>query len=365
MIRALKMTALRMAECGLSRPMTLRRSRAGNTPWNMAGMMAKYLATSLAMENVVSEPRVMSSCLPISTISMSLVGLESRSTMFPASLAAWVPVFMATPTSAWARAGASLVPSPVMATRNPPACSLLMRAILSSGVASARKSSTPGLLGDGGGGQRVVAGDHHRADAHPPQLFEAGGDALLDHVLEVDDARGPRRRRPPPAGSRRRRRSGPRWGRARVGRCRPGPATHRFTESVAPLRIERPPKSTPLMRVWAVKGTSVAPNRSRSRRLNRSLASTTIERPSGVSSARLESWAASARACSVTPGQGEELGRLAVAEGDGARSCRAGGCCSRRPPPPPAPTWPARCAAPAGPCRRCRWRTGGPRWWWG
>ena len=83
----------------------------------MAGMMAKYLATSLAIEKVVSEPRVMRSCLPISTISISFVGFESRSTMFPASLAAWVPVFMATPTSAWARAGASLVPSPVMATR--------------------------------------------------------------------------------------------------------------------------------------------------------------------------------------------------------------------------------------------------------
>ncbi len=72
----------------------------GKVPANMAGMMAKYLATSLAMENVVSEPRVISSCLPISTTSISLVGLESRSTMFPASLAAWVPVFMATPTSA-------------------------------------------------------------------------------------------------------------------------------------------------------------------------------------------------------------------------------------------------------------------------
>src|SRR5262249_19435445 len=43
---------------------------------------------------------VISSCLPISTTSMSLVGLESRSTMLPASLAAVVPVFMATPTSA-------------------------------------------------------------------------------------------------------------------------------------------------------------------------------------------------------------------------------------------------------------------------
>src|SRR5262249_1164493 len=66
---------------------------------------------------------VISSCLPISTTAMSLVGLESRSTMLPASLAAVVPVFMATPTSAWARAGASLTPSPVMATSLPPSCS--------------------------------------------------------------------------------------------------------------------------------------------------------------------------------------------------------------------------------------------------
>ena len=116
---------------------------AGNVAISMAGMMAKYLATSLAMLKVVSEPRVMRSCFPISTISMSLVGLLSRSTMLPASRAAWVPVFMATPTSAWARAGASLVPSPVMATRWPAACSVRMRLSLASGVAWAMKSSTP------------------------------------------------------------------------------------------------------------------------------------------------------------------------------------------------------------------------------
>ena len=39
-------------------------------------MIAKYFATSLAIENVVSAPRVISSCLPISTISISLVGLR-------------------------------------------------------------------------------------------------------------------------------------------------------------------------------------------------------------------------------------------------------------------------------------------------
>jgi hypothetical protein len=93
---------------------------------------------SLAIENVVSEPRVMRSCFPISTTSISLVGFESRSTMLPASLAAVVPVFMATPTSAWASAGASFVPSPVMATSLPPSCSERMRASFASGVASAR-----------------------------------------------------------------------------------------------------------------------------------------------------------------------------------------------------------------------------------
>ena len=55
-------------------------------------MIAKYLATSLATENVVIAPRVISSCLPIITTSISLVGSESRSTMLAASLAAAVPL---------------------------------------------------------------------------------------------------------------------------------------------------------------------------------------------------------------------------------------------------------------------------------
>ena len=106
-------------------------------------MMAKYFATSLAIENVVSAPRVIKSCLPISTISISLVGFESRSTMLPASFAACVPLFITTATSACASAGASLVPSPVIATSLP--CAWMSRISLSfaSGVTSARKSSTP------------------------------------------------------------------------------------------------------------------------------------------------------------------------------------------------------------------------------
>ena len=100
--------------------------------------MAKYFARSFATLKVVSAPRVMIICLPTSTTRSSLVGLLSRSTMLPASLAACVPLFMATATSACASAGASLVPSPVMATRWPSAWYWRIRRSLSSGVASAR-----------------------------------------------------------------------------------------------------------------------------------------------------------------------------------------------------------------------------------
>ena len=58
--------------------------------------------------------------------------------MLPASLAACVPVFMATATSACASAGASLVPSPVMATRRPPFWCSRMSDSFVSGVAWAR-----------------------------------------------------------------------------------------------------------------------------------------------------------------------------------------------------------------------------------
>ncbi len=36
---------------------------------NMAGIIAKYLATSFAIENVVRQPRVIRSCFPISMTS--------------------------------------------------------------------------------------------------------------------------------------------------------------------------------------------------------------------------------------------------------------------------------------------------------
>ena len=48
-----------------------------------------------------------------------------------------------------------------------------MSSSLSSGVACGEEIVDPGLGGDRRGGQRIVAGDHDRADAHLPQLGEA------------------------------------------------------------------------------------------------------------------------------------------------------------------------------------------------
>ena len=81
------------------------------------------------------------------------------------------------------------------------------------------------------------------------------------------------------------------------------------TASTAPLRTRRSPRSQPLIRVCAVKGMKCASFVSRARRPNFSLSSTTIDRPSGVSSARLASCAASASSSSGTPG----AGRISVA----------------------------------------------------
>ena len=299
----------------------LRLSSAGNTPANIAGMMAKYFATSLAIENVVSEPRVMSSCLPISTISISFVGFESRSTMFPASLAACVPVFMATPTSAWASAGASFVPSP--GHRDEPAARLLaldqrhlvLGRRLGEEVVDAR------LLRDRLRGERVVARDHDGADAHRPQLgrsarcmpsltmslrwmtpsavapFSATTSGVPpQEAIAVDDRR-----------------------RAPTGTAPPCSSTQRRTASAAPLRMLAAVEvDAAHARLRGERDELGARQLAARASPYRSLASTTIERPSGVSSARLESWAASASSSLVDARRREELGRLPVAERDRA-----------------------------------------------
>ena len=108
--------------------------------------------------------------------------------MLPASLAAWVPVFIATATSACASAGASLVPSPHMATRRPCCWYSRISFSLASGVASARKSSTPASAAIAAAVSLLSPVIITVRDAHAAQFREALADAALDDVLELDHA---------------------------------------------------------------------------------------------------------------------------------------------------------------------------------
>ena len=97
-----------------------------------------------------------------------------------------------------------------------------------------------------------------------------------------------------------------------------------LTEPAAPFRTCVPPILTPLMRVCAVNGINSASRFAdtvrRPRRLYFLSPDTTIERPSGVSSARLESCAAFASSSDrLTPGSGINSVCLPVSERDGSR----------------------------------------------
>ena len=159
-----------------------------------------------------------------------------------------------------------------------------------------------GLLGDGGGGERVVAGDHHRADAHGPQLVEALGHARLDRVLEADHAEDPvaapsigRSRR---AAWRRRARCRPTIGPSSIGHGAAlvlDAAAHRVGRSLADLDRPRRREVHPAHPGLGGERHQHRVGSSRCGRVRSARsANSTIERPSGVSSARLDSSAASA-----------------------------------------------------------------------
>ena len=76
MISALKIKAERIELSGVASRMMFNAAKPGKAALNIPGRIAKYLETSLAMENVVNAPRVISICLPILTTSSSLVGSE-------------------------------------------------------------------------------------------------------------------------------------------------------------------------------------------------------------------------------------------------------------------------------------------------
>ena len=239
--------------------------------------------------------------------------------MLPASRAAMVPVFMATPTSAWARAGASLVPSPHMATSLPLACSSRISLSLASGVAWARKSSTP-------------------ASAAMAAAVSALSPVIITVRMPIRRSSAKRSRMPPLTMSLRWTRPSTRPFSATASgvppplamvsapRCSSGGIrppwllTQSTTASTAPLRISRPSTSTPLIRVCAVNGTKRAciGAISRARSPYLSLTSTTIERPSGVSSGKLDELGRVGQFLVGDARHGDQLGGLAVAQRDGA-----------------------------------------------
>ena len=150
---------------------------------NMAGMIAKYLATSLAIEKVVSTPRVMSICLPISTTSKSLVGLESK-------IDHVAGLFGRLRAGVHRHADVGLgqrgrVVGAVAGHGHQLAFVLLFfdqphfcfRRRLGEKIIDAR------FARDRRGGARIVAGDHHRANAHGAEARKAFFDAALHHVL--------------------------------------------------------------------------------------------------------------------------------------------------------------------------------------
>ncbi len=123
------------------------------------------------------------------------------------------------------------------------------------------KSSTPACSAMALGRQRIVARDHHGAQAHAAQPLEALADAGLEDVFQHDHAGNAGCLRRPAAASRPARR------RASTCSCRRGGNVAALLLDVADDRRRRRPcgccrpsgRSMPLMRVWAVNSTKRAP----------------------------------------------------------------------------------------------------------
>ena len=88
-----------------------------------------------------------------------------------AAIATSVPVPIARPTSACARAGASFIPSPTIATIWPLSCNFLTSADFPSGKISASTWSTPTCLPIASAVRLVIARNHHYLKTHAMQFI--------------------------------------------------------------------------------------------------------------------------------------------------------------------------------------------------
>ena len=227
--------------------------------------------------------------------------------------------------------------------------------------------------------RRVVAGDHHRLDAHAPQLAEALLDATLHDVLELDHHQASARA----VGH-------DQWrattARGFVGRLafvtlaaatappsdtRPWAARWQCRCALPDLSVRAEVHATACASA-AVNGTNVAStHRERAARAAGAAPwpAATMLRPSGVSSASDASCAASASCASLTPSHPRRarrrdawrlpsvmvpvLSSISTSTSPAASTARPGGGDARS------------CLQHAAPCRRYRWRRAGRRWWSG
>jgi hypothetical protein len=227
--------------------------------------MAKYLATSLAMEKVVSAPRVMSKLLADldDLDQLGGVGVEiDHVAGFLGGLRAGVHGHAYV--GLGQRGG---VVGAVAGHGDELALGLLAldQVHLVLGLGLGEEVVDAGLAGDDGGGERIVAGDHDGADAHGAEAGEALLEAALDDVLEIDDAEGGGVLRDDQRRAAGRAISST-CSRTFLGSCEPCSSRKRAMASTEPLRMRVPGRLTPLMRVCAVKGTNSAWMPPRSRR---------------------------------------------------------------------------------------------------
>ena len=113
-----------------------------------------------------------------------------RRVMPALSIATSVPVPIAMPTSAAASAGASLMPSPAIATTWPCSRSLTNAFVLVLRLDAGVDFIDAELLRDGACGALVVAGEHDDFDAELMQMVDGSGGRFFDRIGDGEDARG-------------------------------------------------------------------------------------------------------------------------------------------------------------------------------
>ena len=180
------------------------------------------------------------------------------------SMATSVPVPIAMPTSADASAGASLTPSPTIATACPRAWRSATAAALPSGRTSAMTRSMPAAPRDRLGGPSVVAGEHRDLETEPMELGDRLDRARLERVGDGDDGDQRGRRWPRRRASCRRRPVPPRL--RRVGRGSISAASRgspgRPTTTATPSTVARMPPP-------AIASNAVASGTTQAARLDR------------------------------------------------------------------------------------------------